>query len=228
MMRSRNDYPLMHTPRGPAIWPALNEPDFKYKKDFGEYHARIRLTPDAPGLDELVAKAEAIRDEAYDAKVEELKRQKKGALLAQLSKADVIKPELDPETGDETGFVTLRAAMSAGGRKKSDGSTFSKKPHLFNAQGRPLKNPPPIGSGSELILSVRIMDYETDGGKVIGARFELEAAQVLKAVSYGERSASDYGFGAVEDADIVEDQEGGYGFSDQSSGGDTSDEHEDF
>jgi hypothetical protein len=215
----------MHTPRGVAIWPALNEPDFKFKKEFGEYHARLRVDPAAPGLAELIAEAEKIRDEAYDAKVEELTRQKKGALLKQLSKADVVKPEINQEDGEETGFMVVRAATSAGGKKK-DGSTFSKKPHLFNSQGRPLKNPPPIGSGSELILSVRIMDYETEGGKVIGARFELEAAQVLKAVSYGERSASDYGFGAVDDADVVEDREGNdYGFGDKSA---DDDGHDDF
>ncbi|SKB49236.1 hypothetical protein [Sphingopyxis flava] len=226
MLRARNDYPLMHTPRGVAIWPALNEPDFKYKKEFGEYHARIRLEPGAPGLAELIEAAEAIRDEAYDAKVEELTRQKKGALLKQLTKADVIKPEINQEDGEETGFLVLRAAASAGGKKK-DGSTFTKRPHLFNSQGRPLKNPPPIGSGSELILSVRPMDYETDGGKTIGARFELEAVQVLKAVSFGERSASDYGFSAVEDADVVEDQEGNaYGF--QNQGGDADEGPDDF
>lgn len=227
MMRSRNDYPLMHTPRGVAIWPALNEPDFKFKKEFGEYHARLRVDPTAPGLAELIAEAEKIRDEAYDAKVEELTRQKKGALLKQLSKADVVKPEVNQEDGEETGYMVVRASTNAGGKKK-DGSTFTKKPHLFNSQGAPLKNPPKIGSGSELILSVRIMDYETDGGKVIGARFELEAAQVLKAVDAGGRSASDFGFGSVEDADVVEDQAGNsYGFSKQGDA-DAGDEPDDF
>lgn len=222
MIRERKDYPTATTPRGPAIYPALNEPDFKFKKEFGEYHARLRLEPDAPGLAELVAIAEEIRDEAYEAKVKELERQKKGALLKQLSKADIIKPELDRETGEETGYVILRAAMNAGGKRK-DGTTFQKKVDLFNAAGKFLKNPPKIGSGSELILSVRVMDYETDGGKVIGARFELEAAQVLKLVQGGQRTAGHYGF-AAQDGDDIDDVEGASrGFSDQSDGAEDGD-----
>lgn len=223
MLRERKDYPQVITPRGSAIWPALNEPDFKFKKEHGEYHARLRLAPDAPGLAKIIADAEALRDEAFEAKKAELERQKKGALLKQLYKIDPVKPEIDSETGEETGFLVLRAAMNAGGIEKKDGKKWSQKPDLFNSAGQPLKNPPRIGSGSEMKLSVTPMDYETDGGKGIGVRFELNAAQILKVVSFGQREAGDYGFGE-EDGDLIEDQPvNESGFADESGAEDGGD-----
>lgn len=216
MIRDRKDYPKVLTPRGAAIWPALNQPDFKFKKEFGEYHVRLRLEPDAPGLAKIIEDAEALRDEAFEAKKAELERQKKGALLKQLYKIDPIKPEVDSETGEETGFLVLRASMNAGGKRQKDGSVWKARPDIFNAAGNPLKNPPTIGSGSEMKLNVTPMDYETDGGKGIGVRFELNAAQLLKAVSYGQRNADDYGFGSEDDADLIEDQEPNtHGFADE-------------
>ena len=215
MLRERKDYPTAVTPRGPLIWPALNEPDFKFKKEFGEYHARLRLSPDTPGLDELLATAETILDEAFEAKKAELTRQKKGALLKELKKADILKEEVDQETGDPTGFVILRAAANAGGKKKN-GETFTKRPDYFDRRGKQIKNPPKIGGGSEVKLGVRIMDYETDGGKTIGVRFELEGVQLLKVVEGGSRSADFYGFGEEDGDDIVDEPVNSGGFADES------------
>ncbi|WP_145960518.1 hypothetical protein [Novosphingobium meiothermophilum] len=219
----RSDYPKAVTPRGVAIFPALTRPDFKFKTEFGEYHCRLRLSPDAPGLDDLIAQAEAILDEAFEAKKAELTRQKKGALLKQLYKIDILKPELDRESGEETGFVVLRASANAGGKKK-DGSIWKGRIDLFNRKGEQLKNPLEIGSGSELKLGVRIMDYETDGGKGIGVRFELEGAQLLKVASGGARTAADHGFGAEEDGNDIEDQAASPGFSDEGGSGDAGDD----
>jgi len=213
------------TPRGPAIFPALNEPDYKFKLDTGEFHARLRLRPDAPGLAELIEQAEAIRDEAYDARVKELTAQKKGALLKKLKKADVVREELDQETGDPTGFVILRASKPYAVTPKKGpnaGKTYKFVPDIFDAKGKQLKNPPKIGSGSELILNVTIMDYEMAGEEpTIGAKFELNAAQVIKLVEGGARTASDYGFGTVDDGDEIEDGDAPQGgFKDQSGDGD--------
>lgn len=226
MLRDRKDYPRLVTPAGTAIWPAVNPgaPDYKFKQDTGEYHARIRVAPDAPGLAELIATATAIRDEAYAAKKAELTREKKGALLKELNVADVIKPEVDPETGEETGFLVLRAAMNARVDIKNGpraGESFEKKPDLFDARGKQLKNPPKIGGGSLLKLSVVPMEYWMPKDKTIGVRFELEGVQVIKLVSGGQqRNASDYGFGH-EEGDEIEDMDAPQGgFSDESDGGD--------
>lgn len=221
MLRERNAYPKLTTPTGEAIWPAIKEPDFRYKKEFGEFHVRLRFDPATPGLDEIVAEAEKILDEAFEAKKTELTRLKKGAILRELKKAPILKPELDRETGEETGFVILRAAANAGGKKRDGGGAFTKRIDVFNRKGEQLRSPPEPGSGSKLKLSVRPMDYETDGGKTIGVRFELEGVQIITLVQGGSRSASDYGF-AEEDGDDVYDEpvrEGG-----ASSDGDVNDD----
>lgn len=226
MLRERKDYPTAITPRGAAIWPALNEPDFKFKKEYGEYHARLRFEPDTPGLAEVVAAAQAILDEAYDAKVAELTKAKKGAILKELKKAEVLREEIDQETGDPTGFVIFRASMNAGGkiaRGAKAGQEFFKRPDFFDAKGKQVKNPPKIGGGSEMKLSVRMMDYETDGGKTIGVRFELEGVQLLKIVSGGQRTADHYGFGEEEGDEIEEGSAPEGGFSDESGSGDHTD-----
>lgn len=216
MLRERKDYPKVVSPRGVAIWPALNEPDYKFKKEFGEYHARLRVSPDDPALAPILAAAEEILDEAFEAKQAELTRQKKGALLKGLSKAPILREEVDPESGEPTGYLIFRGATNAGGKKK-DGKPFSKTLDFFDRRGTQLKNPPAIGGGSELKLGVRIMDYETDGGKTIGVRFDLEGVQILKAVSGGQRTADYYGFGE-EEGDDIEDGVNTGGFADEGSG----------
>lgn len=225
MLRERKDYPTAVTPKGVAIWPSLNTPDYKFKEEFGEYHCRLRLDPSAPGVAELIATAEEIRDEAYEAKKAELERDKKGALLKKLNKAEILRDEEDPETGEPTGFVILRAKCNAGGRRKKDDSVWKGRVDIFNAAGVQLKNPPKIGSGSELKLSVRIMEYLFPKDMTFGVSFELEGAQIIKLREggQGQRSASDYGFGA-EEGDDVQDQEGSSrGFNDESSGADDGD-----
>ncbi len=216
MLRDRKDYPRVFTPRGEAIYPAVDQPDYKFKEN-GEYHVRLRLNPDDPELQALVAQAEQIRDEAFDAKKSALEKQKKMALVRELTKAPVVKPEINQETAEETGFVILRAALTAKVDIKNGpraGESFEKRPDVFDAAGSRLRNIPKVGSGSTVKLNVTIQDYETDGGKTIGARFELNAVQIIKLVQGGQRSASDYGFGVEEDGDVIEDTGG---FTDETS-----------
>lgn len=210
MHRKRNEYPKLTTPKAPAIWPALNEPDFKFKKDTGEWHARLRIPADE--LDQwqpIIDAAQEILDEAFEAKKEELTKAKKGALLKDLNKGEVpIKPEVDPETGEETGFYIFRASLTYKVEVKEGpkaGKVFYKRPDIFDARGKQLKNPPKIGGASVLKLSVLPVDYWFPKDKTIGVRFELEGVQVIKLVSGGSnRSAGDYGFGE-EEGDEIDD-----------------------
>lgn len=219
MIRERNQYPKLMTPAGIAIWPALDAPDYKFKED-GEYHARLRFSPDAEGLAEIIGQAEAIRDEAYDAKKAQLTKEKKGALLKELNKAPVVTEEIDSETGDPTGFVILRAKLTAKVNIKNGpkaGTSFDKKPDVFDARGKQLKHPPRVGSGSTLKLAITPMDYFMAKGATVGISFELNAAQIIKLIVGGQREASDYGFGE-EEGDSIEDGEPTGGFNDEGSG----------
>lgn len=222
MLRDRKDYPTLMTPvAAPAIFPALNEPDYKFKKDTGEWHARLRLDDEQlAAFEPVIAAAQEILDEAFDAKKDELTKQKKGAILKDLNKAEIIKPEIDNETGEPTGYHIFRAALGYKVEIKNGpkaGEVFYKKPDLFDAKGKPLKNPPKIGSGSLLKLAVVPMDYFMPKDKTVGVRFELAAAQVIKRVEGGQRSAGDYGFGE-EEGDEIDDLPTTGGFSDETAG----------
>jgi hypothetical protein len=216
-MKKRSEYPSIITPRGTVAWAQLNEPDFEYKKE-GEFHVRIRPDTSDPAYDKLVAKATEVRDEFYDETVAKLTTEKKGALLKKLNKVEVVKPEIDRETGEETGEMLLRAGMKHNIEIKHGpkaGKTFTKVPDFFNAQGVRLKRPPKIGSGSELKLSVRLVPYLAPNDGSVGISYQLEGVQLLKLVTGGQRSASEHGFGA-EEGDDIQDDNGG--FADEGAG----------
>lgn len=128
-----------------------------------------------------------------------------------------FKVERDDETGDETGFLTFTASMKAQGVTK-EGRRWTQKPSIFDAQGNKLVNPPMIGGGTEGKLSVEIEPFINQTSKTVEMSRRLLAAQVLKLVTGGSRSFSDYGF-AAEDGDVIEDQAP---FGDETAGETTS------
>lgn len=224
MLRKRNEYPRVITPKGVVAWASLDKPDFEYK-DEGEFHVRLRFDPETPGLDELRAKAEELLDEAFEAKSAELTREKKGALLKKLHKVDVIKEELDRETGEPTGALIIRAGMKHRITPKNS-EPFEKTPDVFDAKRKRLRKVPKVGPGSELKLSVRLMEYFISKEGEMGIRFELEGAQILKLVQSGSRDAASYGFDEEEGDSLADDggfdeEVGGYTGSDDDGDADT-------
>lgn len=226
-MKKRSDYPTFITPRISVAWAQLHEPDFEYK-DEGEFHVRGRPDTSDPRYGEMIALAEKVQEEFFQEKLADLKREKKGALASKLHKIDVIKPEIDRESGDETGNMTLRSGMKHRIEIKNGpkaGQTFEKVPDFFDARGTRLKPGRKIGSGSELKLSVRLVPYLIAKDGEVGVSYQLEGVQILKLVQGGQRSASDYGFGA-EDGDAIDEDNGGFGeetdgfTSDDSTGAD--------
>lgn len=191
------------TPRGVAVYPKLNAPDYKYKKE-GKYTAKLRLDLSNPEVQAFKARLIEMRDTYLAAEIERLKGEKKAALAMELKPAEVLKPERDPETGEELGTTTLSASMNAAGTRE-DGSTWSQKPAIFDAKGTELKNPPLIYGGTELKLSANFEAYTDNKTKEVGIGIRLLGAQILKLVSGGQRDFSGLGFQA-EDGDEIEDR----------------------
>ena len=219
----------MVSPRGIANWPKLNEPDTKWDPE-GKYTCKLILDANDADVQAFVAQLERIRDDFFNAKVEELKAEKKMALARELGKADVIKVDYDQETGDETGKLIFGASMKAKGVRK-DGTPWSQKPTIFNAKGVELKSPPMISGGSTLKLSVEVSPFVNATTKAVTLSVRLKAAQLIKLNSGGARSFSDHGFGTEEDGDDVGDYEGGSGFGDESADSDvdaSAPEHDDL
>ena len=224
--------PKFTTPRAAAIWPHLVTPDTKHDAA-GAYDCKVQLPVNDPVVKKIRAKAlelaeakyEEVRaqyaddpkvyfdEEAYEAKVKELKGSGKKALAEKLKLISLVQPlapDIDDE-GDETGTVTLKAKMKASGTYKSgpkQGKTWNRRPDIYDAKGNKLKNPPEIGGGSDVKLSVELSAYFAANDGNVGCSFRLEAAQVIKLVQFGNRDAASYGFGAEEDGDDLTGLEG--------------------
>jgi len=242
--------PKFTTPRAPAIWPRLNEADTKFDAA-GVYECKQELSLDDPIVIKIRAKALEIAkakfeevketlagesgvffdEEEYDARVAELKASGKQALIKKLKLVTLVEPlapEVDDE-GDETGTVMLKAKMKASGVYKSgkkSGEAWERRPDIFNAQGKQLTNPPKIGSGSEVKMSIELNPYYAASDGTVGCSFRLSAVQLITLVAFGQRDASAHGFGA-EDGDDIDDEElsSGGGFKNE-TGGDSSDDDE--
>lgn len=240
--------PKFTTPRAPAIWPRLNEADTKFDAA-GVYECKQELPLDNPIVQKIRAKAlelaQAKFDEVkeqlanepgvffdedeYEARVAELKKSGKTALIKKLKLVTLVEPlapEVDEE-GDETGTIMLKAKMKASGTYKSgkkSGEKWERSPDIFNAKGVQLKNPPKIGSGSEVKMSIELSPYYAASDGSVGCSFRLSAVQLITLVAFGQRDASAHGFGDEDGDDIGEDETPKGGFSDETGGADDGDD----
>lgn len=209
------------TPRGITVFPKLNTPDTKYNAN-GVYETKLVFEdPNDPAVVAFVALATKERDRFFDELVEKLTAEKKGAAAKQLKKVDVLKPELDKETGDETGRYFVKAKMNASGTRK-DGTPWKQKPTYFSASGATVKNPPQIGGGSVVKLGVTVDPYIMESSKEVGVTLRLTAVQVIKLVTYGAKSFAEHGFQA-EEGDEMEEAEFAGQMADESGGSDEGD-----
>jgi hypothetical protein len=226
-MSDKQKFPRLTTARGVAIWPHLNTPDTKWKKE-GKYSTKLAFDEEAqatPQFKAMVEKVEALIEARYEEEAEKLKSSGKAALAKKIVKASPFKEEEDAETGELTGRIIINAGMTASGVSEKTGKSWKRKPNIYDAFGNLIKNPPNIGSGSVLKLNVELFPYFNQKDKEVGVSLRLEAVQVVKLVSYGQRDASDYGFEAEEDGDDLS----GYGDDDDfADDGDDGDEDDDI
>lgn len=213
------------TPKGVAVFPRLNEPDTKYVAE-GVYTVRLRVDPEAPGVQDFIGKLEELRDEVYEQKAEELRERGKPGLIKKLTKREVYLVEEDDE-GNETGFITFSSRMKASGTSKKTGKPWTRKPDYFDAQKNTLKDPPSIWGGSELRLAVEPFGYFHEKDKEAGVSLRLDAVQIIKLVTGGSRDADAYGFGEEDGDDLSEVSSAEPTASSQVDGNDTDDD-EDF
>ncbi|WP_422049707.1 hypothetical protein [Shimia sp.] len=197
----------MNSPLGTAKWPKLTEPDYgtkDYPKPEGEYSVKLVFSETDP---KFIAFREKL--EAYMGPVEAMADEKFAALkkpqrdkLGSPTRNDIFTTIYD-EDDEPTGEVEMKLTMKASGVVKKgprEGKKWSRKPQLFDALGRPIKGEIAIWGGSELIISFSFTEsgYFIPATGAYGIKLQLEAAQVVTLRQGGERSASDYGFGAQE------------------------------
>ncbi|MDE1465374.1 hypothetical protein [Spartinivicinus poritis] len=186
------------SPRGTlGPFPRLNKPDTKYNAD-GEYKAHLTVpAEDAQALlDEINT-----RYEKYYNEVTEAERKKKKKPKLKLKQAD-----MPFEVEEDEGTVTFKFKMKALVKKK-DGTTFNRRPALFDAKKNIIPEDVVIGQGSEVRFATVFYPWYTPTLGV-GITLQPDAVRVYKLDNQTfEADADYYGFDDdEEDGFSIEDQ----------------------
>ncbi|WEM05508.1 ssDNA binding protein and ssDNA annealing protein [Ralstonia phage BOESR1] len=229
MADKKQKNPEFTSPRGVFVYPKLNEPDYgneKFPKPDGEYSVNLRMTREA-AEQWINAKLKTHLDEAYAEAEAEFAKLPVGTRkkLGSVTQNDLFKIEYDKETEEETGFVTFKFAMKAGGKTKA-GKEWSRKPVIFDAKGKKMVKTPDIWGGTEGKVSFEARPYFIPGTGAAGLKLALNAVQVIDLKSGGGRDAEGYGFGEEDgyEYDEMDAKEESGGFADET----TTDGSEDF
>ncbi len=195
------------TPEGTFVWPRLNEPDFKFKKESGEFQCRVRLER-TPEVEKIISLIESQAQQAYDDEVASLKAklseattgQDKAKLKERIAKYEMaslpFKDDVDDE-GEPNGSVIFNFKMKHKvSYKDKTGKTIEKLlyPKIFDAAGTSLKSPPLIYGGTTGHVAGELVPFAAP--LMAGVSLRLGGVQIIELVSAGgEQSAESYGFG---------------------------------
>ena len=210
------------TPKGVFKFPKLIEPDYgskDYPDPDGSYKVTLVLSQE--DAQALIKKLQPEFDKAIEAgreafaKLPVANRKK----LGDLKVADFYTEVYDKETEEPTGEIEFKFKAKASGTTK-EGKAWKRDLAIFDAKGVPVTKLKSIWGGTIGKVSFSATPYFVAGQGTAGLSLRLEAVQIIKLSQGGNRSASDYGFGAEEDGfDSTEDS---YGFTDESSEAETS------
>ena len=158
---------VITTPKGKAVWPWIAAPDYKFN-EAGTFSCRVHVTEDEFGaikrqVDEQV---EREYDEACKAAGKKIPR----ASSQPLRKTD---------DGDWEIYAKQNAS-----RVTKDGEKLKFVIPVFDSQGKKLKTPPPVGSGSTIKMSIEPYTWNV-ASMGFGYTLRLKAVQVIDLVEYG-------------------------------------------
>ncbi len=222
---------VLVTPRGRAIYPKLHKPDTKFDAD-GVYSVKLAISKqdaEASGmkvpeetLKELGLKNKPSLIEVLDAyhkkQMDDSEEEYQAALK---KKTRNLKREADlpysdnPDNEDE---IIVNCKMKASGLTKKK-EAFTQHPALFDAKGKPMPKDSNVGGGSILRVSFEPNPYFTSQlGS--GVSLRLKAVQVIELKSFGDRSASGYGFEAEDGFEADPEESNDFSNGDEKSSGD--------
>jgi len=199
----KKKYERFTTPVGTAVFPRLSEPDFKFKKDHGEYSVKLRLTKEE--AEAILAKAEKVAEESYQEQVElhKGKTDSKGKAIV-IQKAEPAYA-LDKDDNDQpTGYYLIAFKMNGGYTDKKTDEKKKLNVPMFDAKGKPIKVD--VWGGSQIKVAYQITPYFAAADKKAGASFRLEAVQVIDLVTRGSGNASRFGFAQEEGYEHAEEK----------------------
>lgn len=209
--------PTFTTPSGIFKFPKLNEPDTKFNAN-GDYSTKF--ISDLATMGDLIAKLEPIHAKAISegkeafAKMDVATRKKLEKKGVTFTANPFFNPMYDDKE-EETDGVEFNFKMSASGVYKTGpktGQTWTRKPTIFDAKGKPMTKPPQIWGGTTGKVNFEVSPYWVPGQLAAGISLRLQAVQIIDLVSGGTRAAKDYGFGEEEGyEDTPADETTGFG-----------------
>ena len=160
---------------------ALNEPNKRFKKEYGEYQCEVIVTPEL--AEQVKKQLRPVHEQELQAKQDELGKEVK--------KADVPIVEKD-------GQIIINTKLK-GGHKTKEGKEFIFNVAMYDASGKPLPKDVQVWGGSKVNVAFRPHFWYTDL-MGFGVRFEIAAVQVIELANGGvsEQSAESFGFTAEE------------------------------
>lgn len=200
------------TPKGQAQWCKIVEPEYTFDAGGTLSSNIVYDSLESEGVPELVAKLEALRDDAFN----QISAKLPPAKAKTLVKAEVYKMELtrfDKETGEggeETGRVVFNMKL-----KDVDGKKAAGKPHTIevrDASRKIVNNVPLIGNGSTIRLKGFAVPYHMASSNTVGVSIYWNALQLIELVEFSKDSTGGFdeeeGFTApakAEDDDFTND-----------------------
>lgn len=187
------------TPKGESLFAHLVNVDYgteQYPDEKGSFNVTLALDADAAAkLDALIAhEVDTARAEAEE-KFDGLKPQTKKKF------GSVNFNEVGPEEYDREGTPTGRRLFrfkTGAFYENRQGVKVQRKVPLFDSMQQPVKLPDEPGNGSVIRVAFCCAPYFVEGQGMGGLSLYLNAVQIIRLNTSGERSASDYGFGAEE------------------------------
>ncbi len=173
---------VQYTPKGVAVFPRLNEPDYKFTPE-GKYSLKLRL-PRAEA-EAFLAKYQSIADEGFAQVVAETKgkKDKKGKPIEPTNDGLPFSIETNKETSEETGFILISFGMKAKFKDKITKEEKSLKPVIVDSKGNDANVQ--VGGGSILKVAFKPRFYYNDATQKAGVTFYLVGVQVVKLVKFG-------------------------------------------
>ena len=181
------------SPAGTAVWPKLNEPDFRFDEN-GVYSVQLRMKKDE--CSELVEKLTAFHQQVHAAFSED-----KGK---KLKTADLPFKMVEDDEGKETGEVEFKFKLKAKTKTRS-GEVYEKSPKIFDATGTPMNGEDIIGAGSTIKVASNVRGWYMPALGV-GISLQIGAVQVIDLQRYeggGGKTAQSWGFSKEEGFETV-------------------------
>ena len=180
------------TPLGKAVFPKINQPDFKFD-EMGVYSCKLHV--DEEDFNKFSAQVEELAETAYQA---ELNKQ---------GKTKLKKMQSLPVRITEEGDFEIYSKQPA--KKNTSKGVLEFNVAMYDSEGNKLPSDTNIGSGSKLRLSVEFAPWYVPSIG-FGYTLRLRAAQVVELVEYsgaGGGNAESMGFGKVEGGFVGESLE---------------------